>query len=177
MDYRSTEELFAAIELDDYAAIISLAAAGAELNRPDYSSLWQYTPLIYAVRAGNIKAIKALLTAGADINAKDRMGFTPLMHAAWFGRKEALLFLLDSGAVMEIKNEFGNTVLSETAQMGHTEMVSLLLKKGADPHTRNKNKMTPHDLTKNTEIKLMLSKHNKYGFIKRLASFFLSRHI
>jgi ankyrin repeat protein len=174
MDHRSTEELFAAVELDDYAVIISLAENGAKLNSPDYSSLWQYTPLISAVRLGSMNAIKALLAAGADINTKDKMGFTPLMHAAWFDRKEIVLFLLEAGAAMEVKNEFGNTVLSETAQIGNMEMTRLLLERGADPNTRNKNKMTPHDLAKNPEIRLMLSKRHKYGFIKKLASFFLS---
>ena len=40
---------------------------------------------------GDIEAVKRHLAAGADVNAKDEIGWTPLHLAAVNGRKEAIL--------------------------------------------------------------------------------------
>ena len=44
-----------------------------------------------AAAVGNIEALKQHIAAGADVNAKDEIGWTPLHLAAVNGRKEAIL--------------------------------------------------------------------------------------
>jgi ankyrin repeat protein len=67
------------------AALDALMAAGAD---PDVVAVHHHlqrtrggAPLHYAVRAGNIPMVEALVAAGADINIVDKDGLTPLDHA------------------------------------------------------------------------------------------------
>src|SRR6187402_3227333 len=56
----------------------------------------EQTPLMFAVAFGSRDAVRALVDAGADVNATSRAGLTPL-HLAW--RDEAVArLLLDKGA-------------------------------------------------------------------------------
>ena len=53
-----------------------------------------------AAKAGNIKAVKQHLAAGADVNAKNDYGETPLRWSAWGGRKEIAELLISSVVVL-----------------------------------------------------------------------------
>ena len=60
--------------------VIALLEAGAE---PNTREEWRgFTPLHYAALWGNTEAIEALVTAGADIEARNFLGETPLHQAA-----------------------------------------------------------------------------------------------
>ena len=52
------------------------------------------TPVIYAVAVGHREILMSLLTAGANVNYRDRTGKTPIMYAAALGRREILITLL-----------------------------------------------------------------------------------
>ena len=54
--------------------------------------------LIVSAGNGNIKAVKRLLKAGADVNETDRSGCTPLHHASNNGHSEIVKMLLKAGA-------------------------------------------------------------------------------
>ncbi len=54
--------------------------------------------LIEAAKKGDTVSIKALLEAGADVNAKDNDGLTALMWAAVRGHTETAQALLEAGA-------------------------------------------------------------------------------
>ena len=57
------------------------------------------TPLMLAAASGNVEAVKALLAAGADVNAREQsMEQTALMFAAAFDRVEAMKALVARGA-------------------------------------------------------------------------------
>ena len=64
---------------------------GCMLVRPD-------TPLRRAAATGDLATIKALLDAGADIDAPGAFGITPLASAARGGRVDAIELLLSRGA-------------------------------------------------------------------------------
>ena len=51
------------------------------------------------------------LSAGANIEARNRLGMTPLMHAAFYGTAEVVKVLLDAGADLEARTEDGTTPL------------------------------------------------------------------
>jgi hypothetical protein len=48
-------------------------AEGADPNDPDEVDRSKRTPLHYAAAAGSVEAVKVLLAAGADANAKDEV--------------------------------------------------------------------------------------------------------
>lgn len=84
-----------------------IAASGVDVN----ATQTQYGPLLfYAIRVGAWNSVKALIDAGADVNAVNGNGFTPLFDAVGFygvaiahrdGNKNLhtiIKLLLDAGA-------------------------------------------------------------------------------
>jgi len=64
-----------------------------------------------AIKGGDSKAVKNLLSQGVDSNYCDKQGFTLLHLAALFNQTEIALILMDSGANIERKNGQGETPL------------------------------------------------------------------
>src|SRR4029077_3934079 len=54
--------------------------------------------VIEAVKSGDARALKGLLTGGADLNEQDDQGWTPLHWAAGRGDTEAIGLLIELGA-------------------------------------------------------------------------------
>jgi ankyrin repeat protein len=78
-----------------------------------------------------------LLTAGADINARDKHENTALIHAVWMNKNpEVTITLLKGGANVNIKNKAGRTALIAASHRSHPELTRLLLKAGADVNAR-----------------------------------------
>ena len=94
------------------------------------------TPLHHAAENGDIKMAKALIDAGADVNAKDRLvGKTPLRHAAENGDMKMAKALIDAGADVNAKDRFF-TLLHIAAGNGHTETAQTLIDAGADVNAK-----------------------------------------
>jgi ankyrin repeat protein len=95
------------------------------------------TPLIDAVKAGDERAVTALLKQGVDVNAPEADGTTPLMWAAYGGDAEILAHLIDAGADVSAVNQYGASALAEAALIGDPRLISLLLDAGADANAAN----------------------------------------
>ena len=82
-----------------------------------------------AAKAGNIKAVKQHLAAGADVNAKNDYGETPLRWSAWGGRKEIAELLISNGADVNAQGESGRTPLDLATQSKRNRETADVLRK------------------------------------------------
>ena len=96
-----------------------------------------------AAAAGHVGVVKALLTAGADKDAKDAQGRTALMLAVEQGHVGVVKALLTARADKDARDENEKTPLISAAEQGHVEIVEALLKAGADKNAADKNGKTP----------------------------------
>jgi ankyrin repeat protein len=84
-----------------------------------------------AAAAGDIQQIKSLISAGADVNAKDDKGSTPLHYAVILANKDVIELLIAGGADVNVKDDQGHTALWWAKQQENAELTDLLLKHGA----------------------------------------------
>ena len=92
-------------------------------------------PLVEAARAGDAAAVRALLDAGADVNAAAPDGATALHWAAHRDDLESLEVLLAAAADVAAVNRYGVSPLSLACTNGSAPVIELLLDAGADPNT------------------------------------------
>lgn len=120
-------ELFQAIRNDDLTFIrhnLSKTQLEARDNRGA-------TPLMHAAAFGSIEAMKLLLDAGAEVNAKNDFGATALLWCARDGEKARLL--IARGADVNARSKQGRTPLMlASMREGGSDIVALLLSKGTD---------------------------------------------
>ena len=96
-----------------------LLEAGADVNG--------ITQLHAAVFNDNMRAVKQLLGAGADVNVSDGDGNTPLYIASAGGHEKLVRFLLGKGASVENINNFNVTAIHVACFRGHLNVVKALL--------------------------------------------------
>jgi ankyrin repeat protein len=111
------------------------------------------TPLMKAVsewvspNTMDIETIRALIKAGAKVNAQTERGNTALMYAASMPRQglssDIIRLLIESGADVKIKTKNGRNVLFSLSYELEPEIVKLLLEKGADPKQKDADGATP----------------------------------
>jgi uncharacterized protein len=99
--------------------------------------------LLDAAEAGDVRAARALLESGADVNARAPDGSTALLWAAYHGDAELARALVDAGADVDARNAFGTFALAEAAIVGAAPVIDVLLRAGADPNAANPEGETP----------------------------------
>ena len=108
-----------------------LIAKGADVKAVAKNAM-QVTALHSAVaNGGDSRIAKALVAAGADVNAQQRHGWTPLHGAAHSGDRELVELLLARGADPDVRHQEGKTALDLAREAGHEDVVTLL-----EPRTR-----------------------------------------
>src|SRR5829696_2452771 len=116
-----------------YAKAAELAPAYARLPRPALRAQAEpaapapqvkreTTPLMGAAARGRVADVRALLAAGADVNAQDKDGRTALMFAAAAGHVDTVKALLSKGANPNLKDETGQTALTLAQTNGRREV-------------------------------------------------------
>jgi ankyrin repeat protein len=135
--------LYAAADFNRLEVVKLLLAHHADPNLAAIDG----TPLGMAVRKQNVETVKALLAAGANVNAKGvlmvRGLAAPLAFAARSGNVELLRFLLQNKADVNIEDDFGKTPLYWAVEAANVEKVKLLLESGADPNIKDKDGNVP----------------------------------
>jgi ankyrin repeat protein len=106
---------------------------------PDYRL---HTPLHQAAMSGDYDQVATLITAGADVNAKDENGATPLQYAVRADHPAIVTLLITKGADVNIADRIGETPLYAAA-LHNTTIVTLLLAHRADPNGHERFGRTP----------------------------------
>lgn len=128
---RLQELLFDAARLGRADMILPLCRAGANVESHDPRG---YTALILASYNGSLEVTRALLEAGAQVDAPDLgRGNTALMGVAFKGFGEIVTCLLDVGAEVDRRNLAGQTALMMAALFGRSVIVEELIAAGANP--------------------------------------------
>jgi ankyrin repeat protein len=93
---------------------------------------------------------RALLTAGADVNARSDNDFAvlPIHSAIAGGHDDVAAVLIDAGADVDARQRHGWTPLHGAAQNGSLDSVDRLLAAGADPAARNDDGTSAADLAR-----------------------------
>ena len=91
-------------------------------------------PLISAVRAADLAAVRGLLAGPVDVAAPQPDGATALHWAVHRESPEIADLLLAAGADIDAANDLGVTPLLMACARGHGALVERLLASGADPN-------------------------------------------
>ena len=97
---------------------------------------------MWAAWSGHVAVVQYLVTAGAEMEAKDKKGLTALMLAAKKGHVETAQCLVTDGAEMEAKDKKGLTALMLAAKKGHVETAQCLVTDGAELEAKDEDGKT-----------------------------------
>lgn len=140
--YARRQDLIAAIDATDLEEVTRIIKAEPKLLFQ--TDKHRKTLLMHAVHQQRRKCVKALIKAGADVNAQTREGYTAL-HCVIVpyaygdpskGRATARMvrILAEAGANLELQQHYGWTPLMYAVLEGSYYDVQALLSVGADPN-------------------------------------------
>lgn len=113
----------------------------------------KWTPLMFAIRSGYPHVVEQLLSAGADVNARDIRGSTPL-HRAAYGSVQPqhdasmIQLLLAHHAVIDARDDARRTPLHVAADNGNLSAARALIAQGADQWAKDNDGKSPPDLAR-----------------------------
>jgi truncated hemoglobin YjbI len=140
--------------------VAALLRLGADPNAGDG---YEQTPLYWVSNAypydgvARAAVVVALVQAGADVNARERVkGCSALHMAARRGNVAVAQALLGCGADIEARDKYGDTPLHRAVKCRQAEMVALLLASGADAQAKSKSGQTPRQMARGGRIQQVL---------------------
>jgi len=95
------------------------------------------SPLVEAVKTGDLAAARALVAKGTDVNAPESDGTTALHWAVQRNDVDLVSRLLKAGARVNVKNAFGSTPMFEAALAGNAALLERLLAARGDVESPN----------------------------------------
>lgn len=134
VDKAGKSSLMHAVERGRTAVALLLIRHGADVNRRSGTDDMPEYPLLAAVSGPkpDLELVRALLGAGANLEAAGWNNDTPLCRAARLGNSDVALHLVKAGAQVDvIGSYYQKTPLMFAADSGNLELVKALLKAGA----------------------------------------------
>ena len=123
-----------AVETGDIALVRLLLKEGGEWLLDAFDSDLSSTPLMHAVKSGDLAMMAFLIDAGSDVNANEeaKFGDTALMVAVQGGNYDAAKLLVEHGADPTIRGWMRRTALDHAAERKRMPELYALLKAAAD---------------------------------------------
>ena len=125
-----------------------------------------------ALKRGFSIVANMLLTAGADIEDRDGMGFSPLLLTCGKETKgfhELAMKLIHQGADVNVHDPLGWTPLCLAVSTGNTELLKVLLEYGADIYAKTRRHESVMDLARKFHheemLKLLYDHHRNLDFL------------
>jgi len=117
-------------KVDRIQEILKVSPARVSEHAPD-----GFTPVALAAFFGQPAAVKALIAAGADVNAAAKNGLkVAALHAAVAGGKlEIVKAVLEAGADPNAQQQAGFRAIHEAGTKSNRALAELLIAHGADP--------------------------------------------
>ena len=106
-------------------------------NKENHGTPSSSMSLQRAVDLGDVSNVNALISGGADVNARTEDGWTPLMLATIKGYAEVARALLKQGADVNARNKKGWTALMFAVSMGDLDTMRVLLDGSAEIDARD----------------------------------------
>jgi truncated hemoglobin YjbI len=136
---------------------------GAE---PDITDAGGHTPLYCLANEckvhGGANAVRALVEAGASVDARDGVKHCTALHmAARRGNVEVAEALLDCGAGIEARDSLGDTPLRRAVNCDKTDVAALLLARGSDMHSKGSKGLTPSLAARTTAMRRLLQSRSR----------------
>jgi ankyrin repeat protein len=125
-----SRQLFKAIRSGRVLPVREALAGGADPNARLVRT--GMTALSEALTCGHVDIAKALIEAGADVNAADGDGCRPLDVALLYAGRPGVKLLIERGAEVNYIADDGNTGLMAAAGFGDVTLVEMFLAAGAD---------------------------------------------
>lgn len=110
------------------AALIALASILGQAGTPALDDV---------VVTGSVREARALLSSGADVNARDEDGVMALMRAASAGRGDMVRLLLAAGADPRAKTTGGVTALMMASLGGYADVIAALIAATSEINARD----------------------------------------
>lgn len=115
------------------AALLAVPAAGAQP-----ASSREALPLHAAAARDDVAALRALLAAGAPLDARDPAGRTALLVATHENKVAAARVLIDAGADVNAKDAISDSPYLYAGARGHLQILRMTLAHGADLASTNR---------------------------------------
>ncbi len=124
-----TIDLVRSILSGDHSAVSKALRGGADPNTADEEA----TSLCHAAYDGNLRIVRKLLEAGADVDLADSAGFLPLHLAASRNHAKVVTALVEAGASIDLPGKEDGTALHVAAAEGADKSAKALLSAGINP--------------------------------------------
>lgn len=130
---RGRNALNIAAERGDLEMAQALIQTGVDVNTA--FPLSNSTPLMRAVKGGDLDMVRFLTKAGAHVSTVDSSGWSPLTRALADGHEEMAKLLLDCGADIKTnRTPVGLNPFAIVASQGYLDIMQRLVNLGADIH-------------------------------------------
>ena len=146
--------IFIAVAQEDNTVVKKMIRSGFDIHKKDCRGV---TLLHVAVEYANFEMVKYLISKGAKVNSKDKVGRTPLLMLDddEIGL-EIFRILVKNGANLNLRDEDGQTPLMIACDDENIDLVKLLLDAGANPNIKDDEGETALKKTNSEAIKKML---------------------
>ncbi len=156
--YSGRTLLHGAAAAGDLTTVALLLRLGAG---PDVADDGGHTPLYCLANEckvrGAASVVRALVEAGASVDARDGVKHCTALHmAARRGNVEIAEALLDCGAGIEVRDSVGDTPLRRAVNCNKTGVAALLLARGADLHSKGSQSLTPSLAARTTAMRTLV---------------------